>query len=77
MKKFRSSNPDVVAQAVWFPIGAIPPIALPGDALVLMHTGILRNTVVNISSGDPSAGLELLLHNLRKVLRCEFADIVE
>jgi len=77
VKEFRSSSPDAVASAVGFPVGAIPPIALPDDALVIVHTGILRNTVVNISAGDPSAGLELRLHDLRKVLRGKFADIAE
>ncbi|MEA2165530.1 MAG: hypothetical protein QOK37_3657 [Thermoanaerobaculia bacterium] len=77
VKEFRSSAPEAVAQALGYPVGAIPPIALPDDALIIVDTGILRNTVINISAGDPGAGLELLLHDLRKILRCKFADIVE
>ena len=77
VKEFRSSTPEAVAQGVGFPVGAIPPVALPPDALVLVHTGILRNTIVNISAGDPGAGLELRVHDLRKILRCRFADLIE
>jgi Ala-tRNA(Pro) deacylase len=77
VKEFRSSTPDAVAQAVGFPVGAIPPVALPEDAVVLVHAGILRTTVVNISTGDPNAGLELRVHDLRRILRCTFADLVE
>jgi Ala-tRNA(Pro) deacylase len=76
-KEFRSSTREMIAEAVGFPVGAIPPIALPEDAMVLVDTAILLKPVVNISSGDPLAGLELLLHDLRKVLRCKFVDIVE
>lgn len=76
-KEFRSSTREMIAKAVGFPVGAIPPIALPEDAMVLVDTAVLRKSMVNISSGDPLAGLELLPHDLRKVLRCKFVDIVE
>ena len=39
--------------------GAIAPIGLPGDVPVIFDVKIARCEKVNISSGDPMAGLEL------------------
>lgn len=77
VKELRSSQRAEIAEAIGYPVGAIPPIALPDDALVVAHVGLLEKNNVGISAGDPAFGLEVRINDLRKVLHCNFADLVE
>jgi Cys-tRNA(Pro) deacylase len=57
-------------------VGAISPMALLGRARVLMDPSVLEEELVDISSGDPMAGVELEARQLAELLDAEVVDIV-
>lgn len=57
--------------------GAIAPIGLPEDVPVIFDEAIAACKNVNISSGDPLAGLELTSQDLIRVARAQLAPISE
>jgi len=57
--------------------GAVTPLALPEDVPVLFDQAIARCGRVNISSGDPMAGLELEPQALIRLAGAQLAPIAE
>jgi Cys-tRNA(Pro)/Cys-tRNA(Cys) deacylase len=57
--------------------GAVTPLCLPDEVPVLFDEAIARCEKVNISSGDPMAGLELDPQDLIKLARARLASIAE
>lgn len=57
------------------PQGAVAPIGLPEGVPLILDPLILRSARVNISSGDPLAGIELDPKDLVKVCNAEIAAI--
>ena len=57
--------------------GAVAPLALPEDVPVLFDEAIARCGRVNISSGDPMAGLELDPQDLIRLAGAQLAPIAE
>jgi len=57
--------------------GAVSPLGLPEDVPVLFDAGFANSGRVNISSGDPMAGLELDPKDLVRVARARIAQISE
>jgi len=55
--------------------GAVAPLALPADVPVVFDEAIARCARVNISSGDPRAGLELPGADLIRLSRARLAAI--
>jgi prolyl-tRNA editing enzyme YbaK/EbsC (Cys-tRNA(Pro) deacylase) len=53
----------------------VAPVGLPDDIPVLFDKGIADCKKVNISSGDPMAGLELATEDLFRVARAQLAQI--
>lgn len=57
-------------------IGAISPTQFVGFSSIYMDNSIFRETDVDISSGDPSAGLELRAEELENILGAQRCDII-
>jgi prolyl-tRNA editing enzyme YbaK/EbsC (Cys-tRNA(Pro) deacylase) len=57
-------------------IGAISPMHFQGKAAIFMDHTVLQEELVDISSGDLMAGVELASADLRDFLGAEVADIV-
>lgn len=57
--------------------GAVAPLGLPEDILVIFDQGITLCEKVNISSGDPMAGLELDPRELIRISGAQLALISE
>jgi len=55
--------------------GAVAPLGLPEDVPVVFDEAIARRAKVNISSGDPRAGLELDPHDLIAAAHATLAAI--
>lgn len=55
--------------------GAVAPLCLPGNVPVIFDTAIARCRLVNISSGDPMAGLELQPQALIRLANAHLAPI--
>ena len=58
-------------------LGAIAPIGLPDNVPVIFDVKIARCEKVNISSGDPMAGLELDPRDLIRVSNAQLAPITK
>jgi Cys-tRNA(Pro)/Cys-tRNA(Cys) deacylase len=56
-------------------VGAISPVDLIGRATILMDPAVLDEEVVDISSGDPLAGLELPSKDLRDLLDAQVTEL--
>ena len=57
--------------------GAVAPLCLPEEVPVLFDESIARCRQVNISSGDPMAGIELNPHDLIRLAGAQLASIAE
>ena len=57
--------------------GAVAPLCLPSDVPVIFDNAIARCHQVNISSGDPMAGLELNPQDLIRLAGAQLASIAE
>ena len=57
--------------------GAVAPLCLSNDVPVIFDVGIVRCPKVNISSGDPMAGLELDPQDLLNLAGAQVASIAE
>ena len=75
-KSLNLVDPTRLAKELGLIVGAISPIQLLGRARVLMDPSVLQEAVVDISSGDPLAGVELASSDLRDLLDAELVDIV-
>lgn len=58
-KRLSFASAEEILQITGFVQGAIAPLCLPEDVPVIFDHSIARCRKVNISSGDPMAGLEL------------------
>ena len=58
-----------------YPQGAVAPLALPADVPVVFDAAIPHAGEVNVSSGDPMAGLELAAADLIRLARPLIAPI--
>ena len=74
-KRLRFATAEEIQQATGFLQGAVAPVGLPDDIPVLFDPGIAECEKVNISSGDPMAGLELETGDLFRVARADLAQI--
>ena len=72
--RFSFANADQIQAVLGFTQGAVAPVGLPDGIPVLFDTSISALKKVNISSGDPMAGLELATQDL---IRASGADLAE
>ncbi len=69
------STAEEIQGIAGFVQGAVAPIGLPDEIPVLFDRGIAECKKVNISSGDPMAGLELATEDLFRVARARLTQI--
>jgi Cys-tRNA(Pro) deacylase len=73
---FQLMSPEDVQSATGFVVGAISPVGLVTHGWEMVaDPNIFSNEWVDISSGDPSAGIELRSVDLRELLHCRIEDI--
>ena len=79
VKDLRFLDRETIEQRLGLVAGAIAPIAeLFGDIPVLVDPAVFQEDVVDISSGDPRAGLELTRENLKILLKdCNVTKITK
>lgn len=66
-----------IEELLGFVQGAVAPVGLPDDIPVLFDERIAECEKVNISSGDPMAGLELATEDLFKISRAQLVQIAK
>ena len=74
-KRFRFANAEEIREVTGFVQGAVAPLGLPDSIPVLFDRRIAECEKVNISSGDPMAGLELGTDDLISAAGAELANI--
>jgi prolyl-tRNA editing enzyme YbaK/EbsC (Cys-tRNA(Pro) deacylase) len=75
--RLRFANELEIQQVAGFVQGAVAPLGLPEDVPVLFDRGISACEKVNISSGDPMAGLELATEDLLRASGAQQAAIAK
>ncbi len=68
--------PEKLAEEYGVTVGAISPIQFMGKARILLDPTVLEEEYVDISSGDPLAGVELKAEDLLLVTEAEQFDII-
>lgn len=63
--------PETLSERFGLTVGAIAPQQLIGKARMLMDPAVLEEEMVDISSGDPMAGVELRATDLQSTLGAE------
>lgn len=69
-------DPKKLAHDLGLTVGAISPVQFVDKAVILMDPSVLDEEIVDISSGDPLAGIELSSTDLRDALDAEMVEIV-
>ena len=76
-KRLSFANAEQIEAVTGCVQGAVTPLGLPDDVPVIFDQAIARCKRVNISSGDPMAGLELDPDDLIQVAGARLAPIAE
>ena len=74
-KRLQFATAAEIAAVTGYPQGAVNPIGLPAAVPVIMDVAVAACAQVNISRGDPLAGLELDPHDLIRVTGARLAAI--
>lgn len=76
-KRLTFASAEEIRNVTGYVQGAVAPLGLPDDLPVIFDEAIVRCQKVNISSGDPLAGLELQPQDLIKLAGALLASIAE
>jgi len=76
-RRLSFANADQIQKVTGSVMGAVTPLGLPPEVPVIFDEAVLKFDKVNISSGDPMAGLELEVDDLIRVVRPIFAPIAD
>jgi Cys-tRNA(Pro) deacylase len=76
-KRLNFASAEEIQNVTGYVQGAVAPLCLPNDVPVIFDKAIARCPKVNISSGDPMAGLELDPQDLIRVAGASLAPIAE
>jgi Cys-tRNA(Pro)/Cys-tRNA(Cys) deacylase len=76
-KRLSFASAEEIRQVTGYVQGAVAPLGLPQEIPIVFDNSIVHNVRVNISSGDPMAGLELNPDDLIKLSGAQLADITE
>lgn len=76
-KRLTFATADEIQAVTGYVQGAVAPLYLPEDVPVIFDESIAACPKVNISSGDPMAGLELDTQDLIRLAGAEIAPIAE
>jgi prolyl-tRNA editing enzyme YbaK/EbsC (Cys-tRNA(Pro) deacylase) len=74
-KRLSFASAEEIAAVTGYVQGAVAPLGLPDDMLVVFDEALAGNKKVNISSGNPMAGLELATEDLIRAARAKRAAI--
>lgn len=74
-KRLTFANAEEIEAVTGYVQGAVNPLCLPEEVPVVFDRAIAALPQVNISSGDPWAGLELAPQDLIRLARAQLADI--
>jgi len=74
-KRLSFASAEEIEAVTGYVQGAVNPLCLPAEVLVLFDHAIATLERVNISSGDPMAGLELDPQDLIRLAEAQLADI--
>jgi len=69
-------NPKELAKELDFIVGAISPLIFPEGTKFYIDPTVLNEKYVDISSGDPLAGIELLSKDLVRIIDGKICDII-
>jgi len=75
VKSLQLVSADVLKDEHALIVGAISPVDLLGRARILMDPSVLDEEFVDISSGDPLAGIELPSKELKDLLVAEVTEV--
>jgi Cys-tRNA(Pro) deacylase len=75
-KSLQLVPPPRLAEEFGLTVGAISPVQLLDRSTILMDPSVLDEKTVDISSGDPLAGVELAAADLRDVLDARLVEMV-
>jgi prolyl-tRNA editing enzyme YbaK/EbsC (Cys-tRNA(Pro) deacylase) len=76
-KRLTFATADEIREVTGYVQGAVAPLCLPDDVPVIFDETIAGLQKVNISSGDPMAGLELDPQDLIRLADAQMATIAE
>ncbi|KAA3663348.1 MAG: hypothetical protein DWQ04_10930 [Chloroflexi bacterium] len=76
-KRLTFSRGEEITNITGYVQGAVAPLCLPDNVPVIFDEAIATCTNVNISSGDPMAGIELKPADLIRLANATLAPIVE
>jgi prolyl-tRNA editing enzyme YbaK/EbsC (Cys-tRNA(Pro) deacylase) len=76
-KRLSFASAEEIRQVTGYVQGAVAPLGLPQEIPIVFDEAIARHARVNISSGDPMAGLELNPDDLIKLSGAQLATITE
>lgn len=69
-------DPKALAEELGLIVGAISPTQFEGRAKIYMDNSLFEETLVDISSGSPDAGVELACEDLARILSAIRGDII-
>ena len=76
-KRIRFATEEELLSVTGFVQGAVVPIGIPGNIPVIFDVAIENLEKVNISSGNPMAGIELFAKDLIRLINPKFANIAK
>ncbi len=76
-KRLTFASAEEIETVTGYVQGAVAPLCLPAEVPVIFDEAIARCAKVNISSGDPLAGLELATQDLIRLAGAHLAPIAE
>jgi prolyl-tRNA editing enzyme YbaK/EbsC (Cys-tRNA(Pro) deacylase) len=76
-KRLTFATAEEIRQVTGYVQGAVAPLCLPDNIPVIFDVAIAQCQKVNISSGDPLAGLELDTQDLIRLTGAQLAPIAE
>ena len=74
--KIELVNPQEIAKDLNLIVGAISPLIFPQNTFFYIDSTVLEEEYVDISSGSPKAGVELLSKDLIKIINGKICDII-
>jgi Cys-tRNA(Pro) deacylase len=76
-KRLSFASAEEIQRVTGYQMGAVAPLALPKDIPVVFDRSIAELEKVNISSGDPLAGIELAAKDLIRLSEAKLARITK
>ncbi len=74
-KRMSFAKAETITELTGYVKGSVPPLDLPTSLPLFFDEGILERTKVNISSGDPNAGVELAPQDLLRLSGAQIASL--